>query len=87
MLANKDARGLLSHFKGLATRFTAVPVPGHPCHPPEDLAAIARDLGMESDTAPDIEAAVAKSDAPVTLFLVSLYLAGSVLSANDQLPD
>jgi dihydrofolate synthase / folylpolyglutamate synthase len=87
MLANKDARGLLSHFKGLATRFTAVPVPGHPCHPPEDLAAIARDLGMGSDTAPDIETALANSDAPVTLFLVSLYLAGSVLSANDQLPD
>ncbi len=87
MLANKDARGLLSHFKGLPTRFTAVPVPGHPCHPPEDLAAIARDLGMESYTAPDIETALARSNAPVTLFLVSLYLAGAVLKANDQLPD
>ncbi len=87
MLANKDARGLLSHFKDIATRFTAVPVPGHPCHPPEDLAAIANDFGMESDIADDIDDALAKSTAPVTLFLVSLYLAGSVLKANDQLPD
>jgi dihydrofolate synthase / folylpolyglutamate synthase len=87
MLANKDARGLLGHFKSLATRFTAVPVPGHPCHQPDDLAAIARDLGMESDTAETIEAALAQSSAPVTLYLVSLYLAGAVLRANDQLPD
>jgi dihydrofolate synthase / folylpolyglutamate synthase len=87
MLANKDAEGLLSHFKGLTTRFTAVPVPGHPCHPPEALAAIARELGMEADTAEDVTSALAKSTAPVTLFLVSLYLSGEVLRANDQLPD
>jgi dihydrofolate synthase / folylpolyglutamate synthase len=87
MLANKDARGLLGHFKGLTTRFTAVPVPGHPCHAPEELAAIARDLGMKSDTAANIEEALARADLPVTLFLVSLYLAGAVLRANDQVPD
>jgi dihydrofolate synthase / folylpolyglutamate synthase len=87
MLANKDARGLLSHFKGPTTRFTAVPVPGHPCHPPEELAAIARDLGMDADTAEDVTDALARSTAPVTLFLVSLYLSGEVLRANDQLPD
>jgi dihydrofolate synthase / folylpolyglutamate synthase len=87
MLANKDARGLLSHFKGLPAKFTAVPVPGHECHPPEGLAEIARELGMESGTASDVKAALARSDAPVTLFLVSLYLAGEVLKANGQLPD
>lgn len=87
MLANKDARGLLSHFKGLAAKFTAIPVPGHECHPPEDLAAIARDLGMESGTADNVTDAIGKSDASVTFFLVSLYLAGEALRANDQLPD
>ena len=87
MLANKDARGLLSHFKGLTSRFTAVPVPGHPCHPPEVLAGIARDLGMESDCAVSVEEALGRSDAPVTLLLVSLYLAGEVLRFNNQLPD
>ena len=87
MLANKDARGLLSHFKGLTSRFTAVPVPGHPCHPPEALAAIARDFGMECDCAASVEEALGRSDAPVTLLLVSLYLAGEVLRLNNQLPD
>jgi dihydrofolate synthase / folylpolyglutamate synthase len=87
MLANKDARGLLAHFKGLTTRFTAVPVPGHPYHPPEDLAALARELGMESDVAGDVAEALGRSNAPVTLFLVSLYLAGDVLSRNAQNPD
>ncbi len=87
MLANKDARGLLSHFKGVPTKFTAVPVPGHECHDPEDLAQIARELGIESGTASDVKAALSMSDAPVTLYLVSLYLAGEVLKANNQLPD
>jgi dihydrofolate synthase / folylpolyglutamate synthase len=87
ILANKDARGLLGHFKGIADRLTSVPVPGHECHAPEALAAIGRELGMESRTAGDIHAALDTSDAPVTLYLVSLYLAGEVLIANDQLPD
>jgi dihydrofolate synthase/folylpolyglutamate synthase len=87
MLANKDARGLLSHFKGLATRFTALPVLGHSCYPPEELAAIARELGMESDTAQTVEEALERSAVPVTFFLVSLYLAGEVLRANGQIPD
>ncbi len=87
MLANKDARGLLSHFRGLVDQLTAVPVPGHECHSPEMLADIGRSLGIESQTAPDIATALNRSGAPVTLCLVSLYLAGSVLKANDQVPD
>ncbi len=87
LLANKDARGLLSHFKGLPARLTAVPVPGHACHDPRDLAAVGRNLGIESDTADNISDAIGKSDAPVTLYLVSLYLAGEVLKANNQVPD
>ncbi len=87
ILENKDARGLLSHFKGVADRLTAVPVPGHACHAPAELAAIGRELNMEAGVAPDIKTALAASDAPVTLYLVSLYLAGEVLSANDQTPD
>jgi dihydrofolate synthase / folylpolyglutamate synthase len=87
ILANKDAKGLLSHFKGVVPRLTAIPVPGHDCHTPETIAAIARDLGMEADTADTVTDAMARSSAPVTFFLVSLYLAGEVLRANGQLPD
>ena len=87
MLANKDAQGLLSHFAGMPVRFTAVPVPDHDCRAPEELAAIARELGIKSGCAPDIATALSQSDAPVTLYMVSLYLAGEVLRANGQLPD
>ncbi len=87
ILANKDARGLLSPLAGRIARLTAVPVPGHACHPPEAIAEIAQDLGIEADTAPDIQTAIAQVRLPVTFFLVSLYLAGEVLRANDQVPD
>jgi dihydrofolate synthase / folylpolyglutamate synthase len=87
MLANKDAHGLLSHFRGLPVRLTAIPVPEHDCHAPEALAAIGRELGIESGAAPDVTVALGHSDAPLTLCMVSLYLAGEVLRLNDQLPD
>lgn len=87
ILANKDAHGLLSHFEGLIDVLTAIPVPGHECHSPADLAAIGRSLGIESGTAADPEEAIACSDARTTFFLVSLYLAGEVLKANDQIPE
>jgi dihydrofolate synthase/folylpolyglutamate synthase len=90
MLSNKDATGLLAPFAPLAASFTAVPVPGHAHHDPADLAATARALGIPSTaTAPDVPAALASihADAPLVLILGSLYLAGEVLRANDELPD
>jgi dihydrofolate synthase / folylpolyglutamate synthase len=87
ILTNKDARGLLAHFRGVAMRLTAVPVPGHPCHPPETVAAIGRALGIESEVAESVEAALAQAEMPVTLVMGSLYLAGVVLEANGQRPD
>lgn len=87
VLANKDARGLLSHFQGVADTLTAIPVPGHACHSPVDLAEIGRSLGIDSDTAHGPTDAIRRSDAPTTFFLVSLYLAGEVLKANNQIPE
>ncbi|MDR6850963.1 dihydrofolate synthase/folylpolyglutamate synthase [Sphingomonas sp. BE123] len=90
MLSNKDATGLLAPFAPLAASFTSVPVPGHAHHDPADLAATARALGIPSTaTAPDVPAALAgiHADAPLVLVLGSLYLAGEVLRANDELPD
>jgi len=96
MLANKDATGLLAPFAPLAASLTAIPVPGHAHHAPADLAATARALGIPStDTADDPEAALRRialgleSDgaSPLILILGSLYLAGEVLRANDELPD
>lgn len=91
MLANKDARGLLAPFAPLARSLHAVPVPGHEHHAPEHLAEVARALGIpHAAVAPDIPAALAaigrESEAPVVLVLGSLYLAGTVLAANGELP-
>ncbi|MEZ0244402.1 MAG: glutamate ligase domain-containing protein, partial [Sphingomonas sp.] len=96
MLANKDPEGLLAPLAPLLASVTAVPVPGHEHHAPADLASIAQRLGIRSTmTASDIPEALGwvrrridpRGEAPVVLILGSLYLAGTVLEANDELPD
>ena len=87
ILANKDAHGLLGALAGVADRIIAVPVPGHPCHPPEELAAIGRSLGMETSTAANLPEAIAQTTSDPVLILGSLYLAGEALKANGQVPD
>lgn len=94
MLANKDMAGLLAPFAPLAEGLVAVPVPGHAHHAPDAIAQTAREGGVPwVDTAPDVPAAVARiraavGESPVrVLILGSLYLAGTVLQANDELPD
>jgi dihydrofolate synthase/folylpolyglutamate synthase len=95
MLANKDAEGLLAPFAPFTASLTAVRVPGHAHHSPAELAEAARGLGITSTAvAPDVPAALAMLGAtastgepPVVLVLGSLYLAGRVLEANDELPE
>jgi dihydrofolate synthase/folylpolyglutamate synthase len=91
MLANKDPRGLLMPVAPLIERMTGVPTPGHEHHSPEALAGIGRELGIaHAATARDVRTAVAeiaKSGKRLVLILGSLYLAGTVLEANDELPD
>ncbi|AJP71570.1 bifunctional folylpolyglutamate synthase/dihydrofolate synthase [Sphingomonas hengshuiensis] len=94
MLANKDMAGLLGPFAALAEGLIAVPVPGHEHHAPEAIAAHATAIGIpQVATAPDVSAAVRQAatlggPGPVRLLVLgSLYLAGTVLQANDELPD
>jgi len=92
MLENKDADAMIAHFAPIARSLAAVPVPGHPHHAPADLADRARRAGLAAQAAPDIPTALAaiatEADAPpVVLILGSLYLAGTALAANDELPD
>ena len=93
ILANKDAAGILSAL--LAGRaevhVVAVPVPGHAHHAPADLAALAMAAGASGASvagdpgdAVDLLARGAAFD--TVLFAGSLYLAGEVLAANDELP-
>ena len=86
-LATKDPRGMLRPFKGLAAHVHAVPIPDHSCFASADLVGIAAHLCFAADAHDDVEQALASvpPDARVLIF-GSLYLAGAVLTANDQVP-
>ncbi|KQM98863.1 bifunctional folylpolyglutamate synthase/dihydrofolate synthase [Sphingomonas sp. Leaf25] len=89
MLANKDARSVLGHLAQVVDHVVAVPVPGHACHAPEALAAMARALGVHAEVAGDPASAldrVALQGSEAVLIAGSLYLAGTVLAANDEVP-
>ncbi|WP_106639468.1 bifunctional folylpolyglutamate synthase/dihydrofolate synthase [Allosphingosinicella vermicomposti] len=90
LLANKDATGVLEAFEGQGVTFHTVPVPGHEYHAPEALAAAAIEAGFGASPANDVASALARiglegGTAPV-LIMGSLYLAGTVLKANDEVP-
>jgi dihydrofolate synthase/folylpolyglutamate synthase len=93
MLTTKDNAGFLRNFAGLARRLIAIPVPGQDKGmPAEELAAIARDIGLSAMSREDLNGAfdaVRKLDLdppPRILITGSLYLAGEVLKANGTLP-
>ena len=92
-LASKDTAGFLSHFKGLAQEALAVPVAGeHAARSAEEVAAIARSVGIEAVACDGVASALkflAAREWPVPpriLVAGSLYLAGAVLEANGDAP-
>jgi dihydrofolate synthase/folylpolyglutamate synthase len=87
-LASKDPGGVLEPFRTLAAHVHAVPIGDHACFAPSELAEIAGELGIPSDAHDNLEEALATipPDARVLIF-GSLYFAGEVLAANDQVPD
>src|SRR4051812_44145312 len=93
LLAAKDAAGVLKPFAGRHAQLHAVPVPGHAYHAPPELALSARALGLAARADKGVEEALGwiarhadRARPPVVLILGSLYLAGEVLRANDQIP-
>jgi dihydrofolate synthase/folylpolyglutamate synthase len=86
-LSTKDPAGMLEPFEALATQVHTVPIPDHSCFSPDDLAEIAGSLGFSADAHEDVEQALTAIplDARVLIF-GSLYLAGAVLAANQQVP-
>jgi len=87
-LASKDPPGMLEPFAGMVARVHNVAIPDHASFAPTDLNDIAAELGFAADAHDSVEDALAAipSDSRVLIF-GSLYLAGQVLAANDQLPD
>jgi dihydrofolate synthase/folylpolyglutamate synthase len=87
-LATKDPPGMLEPFAGMVARVHTVAIGSHASFAPNELADLAGDLGFPAEAHDNVEEALASAptDARVLIF-GSLYLAGEVLAANDQLPD
>ena len=79
---------MLEPFRGVTSHVHCVPIPGHACFAPDDLAKIAAELGLPADAQDGVSGALGRVPYDGrTLVFGSLYLAGEVLAANDQVPD
>ena len=94
MMANRQIGDVLGPLAPLVRKAQIVPLPGHDCHDPRDIAAFAQSrLGLRT-CAPafTLEQALERlrddaDAAPVLLIAGSLYLAGEVLRLNLEPPD
>jgi len=92
LLSNKDAMGFLRPFADKIASFQAVPIPGHEHHDPKDLCHwVQSELGIaDAQPCEDLAAALfhiaRHRQAGHVLICGSLYLAGVVLNANDDVP-
>jgi dihydrofolate synthase/folylpolyglutamate synthase len=86
-LSTKDPGGMLEPFKDIAASVLTVPIPDHGSFSPDDLVEVGAEFNLSAEPFENFEQAVASvpGDARVLIF-GSLYLAGAVLAANDQLP-
>jgi dihydrofolate synthase/folylpolyglutamate synthase len=87
MMGQKDAAGFLEPFQGLARRMIAVPIPNahEAAATPDALVDVAEGLGLPSETAASVPAALRRimqsTDGAVRVLICgSLYLAGHVLA-------
>jgi len=87
MMSSKDAAGFLAPLARHTRRVLCVAIPGEAgALAPEALEALAGALGLASETAPSVTAAVARLAGPPgqgrIVVCGSLYLAGTVLARN-----
>ena len=83
-----DAAGLLKPFAGIADMVHTLPIEGHECRDPKDLADMARKQGFKAHPRETIGQALAAIRKPSrALVFGSLYLAGEALAANGNIPD
>lgn len=87
-LATKDPQGMLEPFKGLVARVHTVPIGNHASFAPGELVDMAGELGFAAQAHDSVEEALSAIPlAARVLIFGSLYLAGEVLTANEQIPD
>ena len=95
ILANKDVKGYLQSFKGLARSIITIPVPEDDLttnagSAPSDVAEIAAREGFAATAAQNLEAAldmVPRDEPQRVVICGSLYLAGDVLMQNKTPPE
>lgn len=83
MLANKNPDAIMAPLSDRLASITVLPVPGHEHHEAEAF-------GPDARPASDIESALRALEieqGEIVLIAGSLYLAGEVLKANQQIPD
>ena len=79
---------MLRPFAGLADQVHTLPIADHDCRPPEELAALASELGFRASANASLEQALARIETPARVLVFgSLYLAGEALKANAEVPD
>jgi dihydrofolate synthase/folylpolyglutamate synthase len=86
-LTSKDAGGTLKPFAGAADVVHTLPIAGHECRDPAELAAMARAMGFKAAPRETLGQALAAIRGPArVLAFGSLYLAGEALAANGTIP-
>jgi dihydrofolate synthase/folylpolyglutamate synthase len=87
-LASKDPAGMLEPFRGIAAQIHTVPIADHACFAPEELVEVAAELGFAAHAHDSLDEAFVDIPGHARVLVFgSLYLAGEVLAANDQVPD
>ena len=87
-LQSKDAAGNLRPFKGIASEVLTLPIDGHECRSPEELATMAESMGLPARPRASLSDAMTALRKPARVLVFgSLYLAGELLGLNGPLPD
>jgi dihydrofolate synthase/folylpolyglutamate synthase len=87
-LQSKDAAGNLRPFKGAAAEVLTLPIDGHECRSPQELAHLAESMGLPARPRASLGDAMTALRKPARVLVFgSLYLAGELLALNGPLPD
>lgn len=94
MLKDKDFKSVIQCLSVLNCQIHAVPIAGYDCWAAAEIAESARADGMVAESYSDVASALTaigqagvSESSRVVLICGSLYLAGEVLKANNQIPD
>jgi dihydrofolate synthase/folylpolyglutamate synthase len=84
MLSNKDPAAIIAPLSDKLLSITVLPIAGHDHH---DAAAFGAKATAATDITKAIQSLTIDPDQEILLIAGSLYLAGEILKANDQIPE